>query len=119
MKGYRSQWEIPDVHRESAEYVAAGARIELGQAVYDRRTALGLSQAKVASRAGITRTVIARLEGGSVTLTMPLMRRLADGLQSRLNLTITGNDARAKFLPIDEMNTDALAAYIDAAIDLA
>jgi DNA-binding transcriptional regulator YiaG len=58
VKGYHTRWDIPDEHRESAEYIEAGAHIALGQAVYDRRTALGLSQAEFASRASTTQTVI-------------------------------------------------------------
>ena len=38
VKGYHTKWTIPDEHRESAEYIEAGTRIALGQAVYDRRT---------------------------------------------------------------------------------
>lgn len=41
MKGYHTKWQVPEEHRESAEYVEAGARIAVGQAVYDRRTAFG------------------------------------------------------------------------------
>ncbi len=97
VKGYHTRWDIPDEHRESAEYIEAGARIALGQAVYDRRTALGLSQAEVASRAGTTQTVISRLEGGSVTPTLPLLHRLAGALEGELDLKITGNSTRAEF----------------------
>ena len=35
MTGYHTKWTIPDEQRESAEYVEAGTRIALGQAVYD------------------------------------------------------------------------------------
>jgi hypothetical protein len=52
MRGYHTKWSVPDEHRESAEYIEAGARIALGQAVYDRRTALGISQTELARRAG-------------------------------------------------------------------
>ncbi|WFE23938.1 helix-turn-helix domain-containing protein [Solwaraspora sp. WMMD937] len=75
MKGYHTRWTVPDEHRASPEYVEAGARIALGQAVYDRRVALGLSQAELAARAGTTQTVISRLEGGAVTPTLPLLHR--------------------------------------------
>jgi transcriptional regulator with XRE-family HTH domain len=97
MKGYHSRWGVPDEHRESAEYIEAGARIALGQAVYDRRIALGLSQSELARRAGTTQTVISRLEGGAVTPTLPLLHRLAGALEGELNLTITGTSTRAEF----------------------
>lgn len=97
MKGYRTLWDIPDEHRESVEYVEVGARIELGQTIYDRRTELGLSQAEVASRAGTTRTVISRLEGGSVTPTLPPLHRLAGAMEGELDLRITGNRTWTEF----------------------
>lgn len=97
MKGYHSRWKIPDEHRESAEYIEAGSRIALGQAVYDRRTALGLTQAELAARAGTTQTVISRLEGGAVTPTLPLLHRLAGALEGELDIRITGTSTRAEF----------------------
>ena len=97
MKGYHTKWQIPDEHRESAEYLEAGMRIALGQAVYDRRTAMGLSQSELARRAGTTQTVISRLEGGAVTPTLPLLHRLAAALESELNLRITGTGTHAEF----------------------
>ncbi len=52
MTGYHTKWVVPHAHRDSPEYIEAGARIALGQAVYDRRTALGISQSELARRAG-------------------------------------------------------------------
>ncbi|MEV6345359.1 helix-turn-helix domain-containing protein [Actinoplanes sp. NPDC051851] len=97
MTGYHTGWAVPDEHRESAEYVEAGTRIALGQAVYDRRTALGISQAELATRAGTTQTVISRLEGGAVTPTLPLLQRLAGALEGELDIRITGTNTRAEF----------------------
>ncbi|SDT78758.1 helix-turn-helix domain-containing protein [Actinoplanes derwentensis] len=97
MKGYHTKWAVPDEHRESAEYIEAGTRIALGQAVYDRRTVLGISQAELAARAGTTQTVISRLEGGAVTPTLPLLHRLASALQGELDLQITGTGMHAEF----------------------
>lgn len=97
MKGYHTKWTIPDEHRESPEYIEAGTRIALGQAVYDRRTALGISQTELATRAGTTQTVISRLEGGAVTPTLPLLHRLASALEGELDLRITGTSLRAEF----------------------
>jgi transcriptional regulator with XRE-family HTH domain len=97
MKGYHTKWRVPSEHRESAEYIEAGARIALGQAVYDRRIALGLSQTELARRAGTTQTVISRLEGGAVTPTLPLLHRLAGALEGELSLKITGTSTRAEF----------------------
>lgn len=97
MKGYRTKWQVSDAHRESVEYIEAGARIVLGQAVYDRRTALGISQTELARRTGTTQTVILRLEGGAVAPTLPLLHRLAGALEGELNLKITGTSTHAEF----------------------
>lgn len=97
MKGYHTKWLVADEHRESPEYIEAGARAALGQAVYDRRIALGISQSELARRAGTTQTVISRLEGGAVTPTLPLLHRLAGALEGELNLKITGTGTRAEF----------------------
>lgn len=97
MKGYHTKWTIPDEHRESPEYVEAGTRIALGQAVYNRRAVLGISQAELAARAGTTQTVISRLEGGAVTPTLPLLHRLAKALEGELDLKITGTSLQAEF----------------------
>jgi predicted transcriptional regulator len=98
MRGYHTKWTVPDEHRESAEYIEAGARIALGQAVYDRRIALGISQSELARRAGTTQTVISRLEGGAVTPTLPLLHRLAGALEGELSLKITATTTHAEFL---------------------
>ncbi|GAA2631469.1 helix-turn-helix domain-containing protein [Paractinoplanes durhamensis] len=97
MTGYHTKWTVPDEHREGPEYVEAGARIAVGQAVYDRRTVPGISQAALAKRAGSTQTLISRLEGGAVTPTLPLLHRLARALESELDLKITGTGLRAEF----------------------
>lgn len=97
MRGYHTNWVVPDEHRASPEYIEAGARIALGQAVYDRRIALGISQSELARRAGTTQTVISRLEGGAVTPTLPLLHRLAGALEGELNLKITATSTHAEF----------------------
>jgi transcriptional regulator with XRE-family HTH domain len=97
VKGYHTKWQVPDAHRESAEYIEAGARIALGQAVYDRRTGLGISQTELARRADTTQTVISRLEGGAVTPTLALLHRLAGALEGELSLKITGTGTHAEF----------------------
>ena len=58
------------------EYVDARLAGDLGQAVYDRRIELGLSQAELAERAGMTQPQVSRMEGGDTVPTLPLLRRL-------------------------------------------
>lgn len=54
--------------------------------VYDRRTALGLSQAEPASRCGMQQPQISRIEGGGTVPTIPLLRRLAEALDAELTI---------------------------------
>jgi ribosome-binding protein aMBF1 (putative translation factor) len=76
-------------------YEEAELAHDLGQMVYDRRTALGLSQTELAERCGMKQPQISRIEGGGTVPTIPLLRRLARALDSDLtiNLTPHGNAA--------------------------
>ncbi|NJP43457.1 helix-turn-helix domain-containing protein [Actinacidiphila epipremni] len=49
-------------------YEEAELAHDLGQLVYDRRTALGLSQAELAERWGVPEHEVARAEGGGIQL---------------------------------------------------
>ncbi|NUQ97676.1 MAG: helix-turn-helix transcriptional regulator [Streptomyces sp.] len=81
------------------EYVDARPAGDLGQGVYDRRIELGLSQAELAERAGMTQPQVSRLEGGDTVPTLPLLRRLAKALEGTLNLTIYEGDSHVTFTP--------------------
>lgn len=62
--------------------------MEIGRAVYQRRTELGWSQAELARRAAMTQPAIARLE---TSLTLPSTRtllRVATALGQPLHITI-------------------------------
>ncbi|MGW1227637.1 helix-turn-helix domain-containing protein [Streptomyces sp. NPDC001478] len=76
-------------------YEEAELAHDLGQMVYDRRTALGLSQTELAERCGMRQPQISRIEGGGTVPTIPLLRRLARALDADLtiNLTPHGNAA--------------------------
>ena len=97
-KGYHTTWQIPDEHRAAPGYVEAGAAIALGQAVYDRRTALGLSQQQLAQRAGTAETEIERIEGGAVTPAVALLRALAQALDAKLDLSIEADETHVTFV---------------------
>ncbi len=62
---------------------------ELGRLVQDRRTMLGLSQAELAERCGMTQPQISRMEGGGTVPTIPLLRRLAAALDAELTITFS------------------------------
>ncbi|MFI0774788.1 helix-turn-helix domain-containing protein [Streptomyces sp. NPDC021212] len=76
-KSYHTSWTIPEEHRADPAYVEASAAIDLGQGVYDRRTSLGIDQASLAERTGLSVEEIGRLEGGGTVPTLPLVRMLA------------------------------------------
>jgi ribosome-binding protein aMBF1 (putative translation factor) len=81
----------------SEEYIEARLAGDLGQAVYDRRKELGLSQTQLAERAGMTQPQISRIEGGGTVPTLPLLRRLAKALDASLNLALDDNESHVKF----------------------
>jgi HTH-type transcriptional regulator/antitoxin HipB len=61
----------------------------IGQAVRQRRLALGLSQTEVAARAGMTQPALSRLEAGGAVPTIPVLERIAAALGAELIVTIT------------------------------
>ncbi|MEV0609286.1 helix-turn-helix domain-containing protein [Polymorphospora rubra] len=82
---------------ETPAYVEAGYAFALGQAVYDRRTALGLSQAELARRAGMTQPQISNIEGGDSLPTLPLLTRLAKALDASLTIDLDGDGSAFVF----------------------
>ncbi|SFD70137.1 helix-turn-helix domain-containing protein [Streptomyces aidingensis] len=81
------------------DYVDARLAGDLGQAIYDRRMEMGLSQAELAERAGMTQPQISRIEGGDTVPTLPLLRRLAKALNGSLNVALEAEDSRVTFTP--------------------
>jgi ribosome-binding protein aMBF1 (putative translation factor) len=99
-----SQWRTRRTRRllgetveESAAYVEAGLALALGQAVYDRRTTLGLSQAELAGRAGMTQPQISTIEGGDSVPALALLHRLAKALDASLTIDLDGDDSSFAF----------------------
>jgi HTH-type transcriptional regulator / antitoxin HipB len=80
--------ELAAQRRSSEEYrqgYAEGRRAFLiGQAVRERRLALGLSQTELARRAGMTQPALSRLEAGGVVPTIPLLERISAALDADL-----------------------------------
>lgn len=56
----------------------------IGQAVRERRLALGLSQVELAVRAGMTQPALSRPEAGRVVPTIPLLERISAALDADL-----------------------------------
>lgn len=61
----------------------------IGQAVRERRQALGLSQTELAQRAGMTQPALSRLEAGGVIPTIPLLERITAALDAELIVEIS------------------------------
>ncbi|MFD5750272.1 helix-turn-helix domain-containing protein [Streptomyces sp. NPDC127033] len=97
--GYHSSWTIPEEHRADPAYIEAGAAIALGQAVYDRRTALGIDQAALAERAALSLEDIERIEGGGTAPTLRLIRTLAVALDAKLHVCIDTEETHLSFVP--------------------
>jgi transcriptional regulator with XRE-family HTH domain len=69
-------------------YEEAHPAFLIGQAVRERRLALGLSQTEVAARAGMTQPALSRLEAGGAVPTIPVLERIAAALGAELIVTI-------------------------------
>ncbi|MEZ0094386.1 helix-turn-helix domain-containing protein [Streptacidiphilus sp. EB129] len=83
--------ESPEVDLERQEHRLSMA---LAKVVYDRRVELGLSQSELAMRAGLTQGKISRIEGSDAVPTLPLLAKLAKGLDASLNIAIDVHDAQ-------------------------
>ncbi|MEV6973040.1 helix-turn-helix transcriptional regulator [Kitasatospora sp. NPDC093806] len=99
-----SQWKTRRTRKllgepvaESPAYVEAGHAFALGQAVYDRRTELGISQTELARRAGMTQPQISDIEGGDSLPTLPLFMRLAKALDAGLTIDLDEDAAAFVF----------------------
>ena len=83
--------------RSSEEYREGYAEAQraflIGQAVRERRLALGLSQTELASRAGMTQPALSRLEAGGVIPTIPLLERISSALDADLIVQISPHAA--------------------------
>ncbi|MBD3005227.1 helix-turn-helix domain-containing protein [Streptomyces sp. 5-10] len=86
-EGYQ---ESAEVEQERQEHRLSMA---LAKVVYDRRMELGLSQTELAARTGLTQAKISRIEGSDTVPTLPLLAKLAKGLNASLNIAIDEADA--------------------------
>ena len=74
-------------------YTEARQAFLIGQAVRERRLALGLSQVELAARAGMTQPALSRLEAGGVVPTIPLLERISTALDADLIVEIAPHAA--------------------------
>src|ERR1700735_5390140 len=74
-------------------YAEARRAFLIGQAVRERRLAMGLSQTELATRAGMTQPALPRLEAGGVIPTIPLLERISRALDADLIVRISPHAA--------------------------
>ena len=74
-------------------YAEAQRAFRIGQAVRERRLALGLSQTELAKRAAMTQPALSRLEAGGVIPTIPLLERITAALDADLIVEISPHAA--------------------------
>jgi ribosome-binding protein aMBF1 (putative translation factor) len=74
-------------------YAEARQAFLIGQAVRERRLALGLSQVELATRAGMAQPALSRLEAGGVVPTIPLLERISMALDADLIVEIAPHAA--------------------------
>lgn len=91
MTAYHTRWARPRETSDDPERIAIREALAFGKALYDVRTALGLSVAELALRASLTDDDIERIEEGGTEPTIPLLRRLAAALDAEVRLT-SGHD---------------------------
>jgi ribosome-binding protein aMBF1 (putative translation factor) len=89
--------QLASQRRDTADYREGYAEAHraylIGQAVRERRLALGLSQIEVAARAGMTQPALSRLEAGGVIPTIPLLDRISIALDADLIVEIAPHAA--------------------------
>ena len=85
VEGYQ---ETPEIEEERLTHRLS---IALAKAVYDRRIELGFSQTELAARSGLTQ---AKIEGSDTVPTLPLLAKLAKGLEASLNIAIDADGAQ-------------------------
>ncbi|MDN5856222.1 MAG: helix-turn-helix domain-containing protein [Actinomycetia bacterium] len=94
---HRSYEEIARQRRGSADYRGgydeARRAFLIGQAVRERRLALGMSQTELATGAGMTQPALSRLEAGGAVPTIPVLERIAIALGAELIVTIAPHAA--------------------------
>lgn len=94
---YTAYEELARERRGSEEYRQGYAEARraflIGQAVRERRLALGLSQTELATRAGMTQPALSRLEAGGVVPTIPLLERISMALDAELIVDIAPHAA--------------------------
>ena len=91
MASYHTRWVRPPEQAEDPERIAIRDALAFGKAVFDQRSARGLSVAELAARAELTVDDVECIEEGGTEPTIALLRRLAAALDSDVRFT-AGHD---------------------------
>jgi transcriptional regulator with XRE-family HTH domain len=91
MTSYHTRWVRSETSAEDPERIAIREALAFGKALYDIRTAPGLTVTELAQRAGMTDDEIECIEEGGTEPTIALLRRLAAALDADVRLT-AGHD---------------------------
>lgn len=91
MTSNHTRWERFEADFDDPERIAIREALAFGKALYDRRTALGLSIDELAERARMTADEIECIEEGGTEPTVALLRVLAAALEADVRLT-AGHD---------------------------
>lgn len=91
MTGHHTRWVRSEGQVEDPERIAIREALAFGKAVYDIRTALGLTVSDLAYRMQMTDDEIECIEEGGTEPTVALLRRLAAALDADVRLT-AGHD---------------------------
>ncbi|WP_410538481.1 helix-turn-helix domain-containing protein [Streptomyces sp. KL2] len=99
----RPRWAGAEYVHDEADRAREKARVAvcLGRAVHGRRRALGISQAELACRAGMSQPQVSRLELGGGMPTLAVLARLARALDASFALTFDGGEPRVVFEPLE------------------
>ena len=91
MTSQHARWAPSGAETDDPERIAMREALVFGKAVYDHRTALGLTSVELAERAGVTQDDIECIEEGGTEPTVGLLRALAAALDAEIRLT-AGHD---------------------------
>ena len=89
---------------ERAEYdralIEAEISLNLAQLVYDARIGAGLTQTDLARRAGTTQGAISAIESANKIPTVVTLRRIADALNTNLEVAFIGTSDKRELIPV-------------------
>ncbi|MFI2336144.1 helix-turn-helix domain-containing protein [Nocardia rhamnosiphila] len=91
-QGYSEPGHVAEFRREIRISMA------LAEAVYERRTELGMSRRVLAERAGLEQTEISRIEGSDTVPSLLLLADLAGALDATASITLDTDNIRIAFV---------------------